>query len=87
MEAARKRPELAGLITTHLPDVPQIYVNVDRTKSSTGSQSQRSLSNHAGFMGGFFINFFNRFGRQWQSMSKPRVTTEHAPKSWPLLRP
>src|SRR6267142_296524 len=32
MEAARKRPELAGLITTHLPNVPQVYVNVDRDK-------------------------------------------------------
>jgi hydrophobic/amphiphilic exporter-1 (mainly G- bacteria), HAE1 family len=30
MEAARSRPELARISTTHLPDVPQVFVNVDR---------------------------------------------------------
>src|SRR5206468_6343267 len=32
LEAARKRPELAGLSTTFLPSVPQIFVDVDREK-------------------------------------------------------
>src|SRR5579883_790162 len=32
MEAARKRPEIANVTTTHLPDVPQVYVKVDRNK-------------------------------------------------------
>ena len=36
MEAARKRPELAGLNTTHLPSVPQIFIKVDRDKAATG---------------------------------------------------
>src|SRR5207253_6029023 len=32
LEAARKRPELAGLTTTFLPTVPQVFVKVDRDK-------------------------------------------------------
>src|SRR4030095_10426892 len=32
LEAARKRPELATLIPTFLPNVPQVLVNVDRDK-------------------------------------------------------
>src|SRR5437773_6976222 len=32
LDAAHKRPELTGLITTFLPNVPQIFVNVDRDK-------------------------------------------------------
>jgi hydrophobic/amphiphilic exporter-1 (mainly G- bacteria), HAE1 family len=67
MEAARKRPELAGLSTTHLPNVPQIQVNVDRDKvlkqGVNLSDVYRTIQT---FMGGFFVNYFNRFGRQWQ---------------------
>ena len=32
LDAARKRPELAGLSTTFRPNVPQVFVDVDRDK-------------------------------------------------------
>jgi hydrophobic/amphiphilic exporter-1 (mainly G- bacteria), HAE1 family len=67
LAAAKKRPELTGLITTHLPDVPQIFVKVDRDKvlkqGVSLSDVYRTLQT---FMGGNFVNYFNRFGRQWQ---------------------
>ncbi len=67
MAAAKKRRELTGLITTHLPSVPQIYVKVDRDKvlkqGVSLSDVYRTLQT---FMGGNFVNYFNRFGRQWQ---------------------
>jgi HAE1 family hydrophobic/amphiphilic exporter-1 len=67
MEAARKRRELAGLITTHLPNVPQVFVNVDRDKVLRQGVSMTEVyRTMQAFMGGYFINFFNRFGRQWQ---------------------
>jgi HAE1 family hydrophobic/amphiphilic exporter-1 len=67
LEAARKRPELAGLSTTHLPNVPQIFVNVDRDKTlKQGVNLNEVYRTMQAFMGGYFINFFNRFGRQWQ---------------------
>jgi hydrophobic/amphiphilic exporter-1 (mainly G- bacteria), HAE1 family len=65
--AASKRPELAGVITTLLPNVPQVYVRVDRQKALTqGVALQDVQQTLETFLGGSFVNFFNRFGRQWQ---------------------
>jgi hydrophobic/amphiphilic exporter-1 (mainly G- bacteria), HAE1 family len=67
MAAAKKRPELTGLITTHLPNVPQIYVKVDRDKVLKQGVSLNDVYlTLQTFMGGNFVNYFNRFGRQWQ---------------------
>jgi HAE1 family hydrophobic/amphiphilic exporter-1 len=67
LAAARKRPELTGLITTHLPDVPQIFVKVDRDKAlKQGVALNDVYLTLQTFMGGNFVNYFNRFGRQWQ---------------------
>jgi HAE1 family hydrophobic/amphiphilic exporter-1 len=65
--AARKRPELARVSTTLLPSVPQYFVNVDRDKVlSEGVDLGQVYGTLQSFMGGQFVNFFNRFGRQWQ---------------------
>jgi HAE1 family hydrophobic/amphiphilic exporter-1 len=67
MEAARKRPEIASLNTTFLPIVPQVYVNVDRDKVlKEGVELSEVYKTLQTFMGGYFIDYFNRFGRQWQ---------------------
>src|SRR3989449_4836271 len=67
LEAARKRPELAGLSTTFLPTVPQVFVKVDRDKMlKQGIDPAQVYQTLQTFMGGFFVNYFNRFGRQWQ---------------------
>jgi HAE1 family hydrophobic/amphiphilic exporter-1 len=67
MEAARKRPEIGSLNTTFLPIVPQLYVNVDRDKVlKEGVELTEVYKTLQTFMGGYFIDYFNRFGRQWQ---------------------
>ena len=67
MAAARKRPEIAGLLTTYLPSVPQVFVKVDRDKVlKMGVSLNDVYSTLQTFMGGNFVNYFNRFGRQWQ---------------------
>jgi HAE1 family hydrophobic/amphiphilic exporter-1 len=67
MAAARKRPELAGILTTYLPSVPQVFVKVDRDKVlKLGVPLSDVYSTLQTFMGGNFVNYFNRFGRQWQ---------------------
>jgi HAE1 family hydrophobic/amphiphilic exporter-1 len=67
MAAARRRPELTSLNTTLLADIPQVYVDVDRARvlaqHVTLSDVYRTMQ---AFMGGAFVNYFNRFGRQWQ---------------------
>ena len=65
--AAQKRPELARVFTTLLPAVPQYFVNVDRDKVlSQGVDLGQVYGTLQAFMGGQFVNYFNRFGRQWQ---------------------
>ena len=65
--AAQKRPELARVTTSILPRVPQFFVNVDRDKVlSEGVDLGQVYGTLQAFMGGQFVNYFNRFGRQWQ---------------------
>jgi HAE1 family hydrophobic/amphiphilic exporter-1 len=67
MAAARKRPEIGSLTTTFLPSVPQQFVDVDRDKAiKQGVAINDVYRTIQTFMGGFFVNYFNRFGRQWQ---------------------
>jgi len=67
IEAASKRPEIARIFTTSLPSVPQVFAKVDRDKVLTqGVQLKDVYGTLQTFMGGAFINYFNRFGRQWQ---------------------
>jgi HAE1 family hydrophobic/amphiphilic exporter-1 len=67
LAAARKRPEIAGINTSFLPSVPQQFVEVDRDKAlKQGVPIADVYTSLQAFMGGIFINYFNRFGRQWQ---------------------
>ncbi|HXD00654.1 MAG TPA: efflux RND transporter permease subunit [Verrucomicrobiae bacterium] len=67
LDAAKKRPELVGVFTTALPSVPQVYVKVDPDQVlQQGVKLQDVYQTMQCFMGGAFVNYFNRFGRQWQ---------------------
>jgi HAE1 family hydrophobic/amphiphilic exporter-1 len=67
LAAARKRPEIASVSTTFLGSVPQQFIGVDRDKViKQGVAINDVYRTIQAFMGGLFINYFNRFGRQWQ---------------------
>ena len=67
LEAARKRPELTGLFSLALPSVPQLFARVDRDKAiKQGVNLSDVYQTLQAFMGGALVNYFNRFGRQWQ---------------------
>src|SRR5271157_5214745 len=67
LDAARKRAEIASLSTTFLASVPQEFVEVNRDKVlKQGIALNDVYRTIQAFMGGYFINYFNRFGRQWQ---------------------
>jgi HAE1 family hydrophobic/amphiphilic exporter-1 len=67
LEAARRRPELTRVNSSLIATVPQIFANVDRDKVLKQEvdleEVYRTLN---AFMGTLFVNYFNRFGRQWQ---------------------
>jgi HAE1 family hydrophobic/amphiphilic exporter-1 len=68
MAAAAKRQEIApGLVSTFLPSVPQQYLDLDREKAlKQGVALNDVYRTIQAYMGGLFVNYFNRFGRQWQ---------------------
>jgi hydrophobic/amphiphilic exporter-1 (mainly G- bacteria), HAE1 family len=67
LAAVQKRPEFASVFTTALPSVPQVFVQVDRDQVlQQGVRLQDVYQTMQCFMGGAFVNYFNRFGRQWQ---------------------
>src|SRR5271165_1102670 len=65
--AARKRPEIASLVATFRPSVPQLYVEVDQDRIlKQGLQFGEVFQTLQAFLGGAYVNQFNRFGRQWK---------------------
>jgi hydrophobe/amphiphile efflux-1 (HAE1) family protein len=67
LAALRKRPEIGFAASTLLAGVPQQFVNVDRDKViKQGVSISDVYRTIQVFMGGYFVNYFNRFGRQWQ---------------------
>src|SRR5262249_39110132 len=64
---ARKRPEVGSLTTPFVSDVPQLFAKVDRDKVlKQGVDIESVYQTLQAFMGGYFVNYFNRFGRTWQ---------------------
>jgi HAE1 family hydrophobic/amphiphilic exporter-1 len=81
LAAARERPELANVNSTFRAAVPQVYVDVDRDKAlKQGVPVDEVYRTLQTFLGGSFVNQFNRFGRQWrvflQADSEDRLTPE-----------
>lgn len=67
LAAARKRPEFASVSTTLLPAVPQMFIEVDRDKVlKQGINLADVYKTLQAYLGSGFVNYFNRFGRQWQ---------------------
>jgi HAE1 family hydrophobic/amphiphilic exporter-1 len=65
--AARKRPELTRLSSPFRPFVPQLFVDVDQDKVlKQGIPPAIVYQSLQAFLGGAYINQFNRFGRQWK---------------------
>jgi HAE1 family hydrophobic/amphiphilic exporter-1 len=64
---ARKRPELAGVSSQFSAAAPQIYADVDRDKVlKQGVAIADVYQTLQAYLGGLYLNQFNRFGRQWR---------------------
>jgi len=58
---------LVGLFDGFRSNTPQLYVDIDRTKVKTMKVPLNDVFNTLQvYMGGFYVNDFNRFGRTWQ---------------------
>ena len=67
LAAARKRPELAGVTSLFNTGTPQILAEVDRDKAlKQGVAVGDVYQTLQAYLGGLYLNQFNRFGRQWR---------------------
>ncbi|HEU0184572.1 MAG TPA: multidrug efflux RND transporter permease subunit, partial [Blastocatellia bacterium] len=67
IEACRKRRELAGVNSQFSAAIPQIYADVDRDKAlKQGVAVADVYQTLQAYLGGLYLNQFNRFGRQWR---------------------
>ncbi len=67
LAAARQRPELAGVASQFSANSPQIFADVDRDKVlKQGVAVADVYQTMQAYLGGLYLNQFNRFGRQWR---------------------
>jgi multidrug efflux pump len=67
MQKAWGTPELAGVFSSYQVNVPQLEVEVDRTKAKQQAVSLDELfATLQGYMGSVYANDFNQFGRTYQ---------------------
>ena len=67
VDAARRRPEMATVLSTFRAHVPAYSVAMDTPKLETlGIPVEDAYNALQTFMGGLYVNDFNVFGRTWQ---------------------
>ena len=65
--AATERPEIASTGTLFRSSVPQVYVDIDKPKAlKLGVQLSDINTSIGAFLGGAYVNDFNRFGRLYK---------------------
>jgi len=81
VEAASKRPEIANVYSTYRSNVPQKYISIDKDKiQKLGLKLADATRPISAYLGGSYVNNFNRFGRQYrtyvQSESEYRMSPD-----------
>ena len=67
IERANPDPHYAGVFTLYRAHTPQLFVDIDRAKvQSLQVPMQDVFTTLQVYMGGFYVNQFNKFGRTWQ---------------------
>jgi multidrug efflux pump len=64
---ANKEPGLVGVFNGFRARTPQLYVHIDRVKAKAmGVELRDVFDTLQGYLGSYYVNDFNRFGRTWQ---------------------
>lgn len=67
IDKSRSVPEIGGMFTQFRANVPQLYFNIDRVKcKSMGIALNDVFMTLQVYLGGYYVNDFNDFGRTWQ---------------------
>ncbi|WP_439620482.1 efflux RND transporter permease subunit [Gemmata sp.] len=74
IRAIGEAPELGTAFTVYRANVPQLYVDVDRVRCmQMGVPLRDVFATLQVYLGGAYVNDFNRFGRNWQVTAQADV--------------
>jgi multidrug efflux pump len=87
IDEGNRAPELRNLFTTFRPTVPQVLVDIDRSKAKAlGVPVSDLVETLQVFMGGLYVNDFDRFGRLFrvfaQAEGELRARPEDVQRLW-----
>jgi len=85
LEQARQNPKLEGMFSSFKNNAPQLFVDIDRTKTTQlGIDVQQIFDTLQIYLGSLYINDFNKFGRLYQVIAQ--ADKEFRSKSDDILR-
>ncbi|MGD9307855.1 MAG: efflux RND transporter permease subunit [Desulfosarcina sp.] len=68
VQTAQQRAEIGSVVTTFRPSVPQRYMEINRDKVLKAGVALNDIYTTVGaFLGGSYVNDFNRFGRLYKA--------------------
>jgi HAE1 family hydrophobic/amphiphilic exporter-1 len=68
IQEAKTRPEIGSIFSTYQPASPQRYIDIDREKALKMGLSLTDVYTTIGaYLGGSYVNDFNRFGRVYKA--------------------
>jgi multidrug efflux pump subunit AcrB len=79
---AAQRPELSRPFTMFRSNVPQVQMELDRTKAKVlGIPLEEIFSSVQTFLGSFYVNDFNKFGRTFRVMTQAEPKFRTSPEN------
>jgi hydrophobic/amphiphilic exporter-1 (mainly G- bacteria), HAE1 family len=84
--AAQKRPEIKRIYTTFNAGTPQVKLEIDNDKAmKLGVPVSRVTETLGAFLGGTYVNDFNRFGRQYKVFIQGEAVDRVKPENLNLV--
>ena len=81
LDAARKRPELAGVFTNFSARVPQLRFDIDRVKARRlGVAVSDVFSVLQTNLGAYYVNDFNLYGKTWKVVVQAEANDRYRPE-------
>jgi HAE1 family hydrophobic/amphiphilic exporter-1 len=86
IQAARQRPEIGSAFTTYQANTPQRYIDIDREKAlALGLNLKDVYTTIGAFLGGSYVNDFNRFGRVYKTYLQAEPEYRYSDKELQLF--
>jgi multidrug efflux pump len=84
---SKESDKVENLFSVHRANVPQLYVDLDRGQCQTMGVNPKDVFDTLQiYLGSYYVNDFNRFGRTWQVNVQAQGEFRHDPSRIKLLK-